>query len=132
ATCPFIDLREPTRAVELATKATALVPQTGSCWIARGVAEYRTGHFQEAIDSLQKAGDLLNGSDATEWLFTAMAHWQLGDKEEARKWYDKGVAWTKKNAPNDDELQRFQQEAAKTLEITEPKASDEKRNHPTD
>lgn len=54
ATCPFTNLREPTRAVELATRATELVPQTGSCWTALGVAEYRTGQFQKSIECFKK------------------------------------------------------------------------------
>ena len=33
----------------------------------------------------------------------AMAHCQLGDEDEARKWYDQALAWRAKN-PSDDEL----------------------------
>jgi tetratricopeptide (TPR) repeat protein len=45
----------------------------------------------------------------------ATAHWKLGDKEEARRWYDKAVDWMDKHKPNDEELVRFRDEAAKLI-----------------
>ncbi len=50
-----------------------------------------------------------------------MAHWQLGNKDEARKWYDKGVEWMVKNKPQDSELRRFRDEAAELLGVNEKK-----------
>ena len=44
-----------------------------------------------------------------------MAHWQLGHKPEARKWYDRAVQWMKKRKPNDEELRHFRTEAAELL-----------------
>ena len=61
--------------------------------------------------------------DATDWFFLAMAHWQLGDKDEARKWYDKAVEWMDKNQPKNEELLRFRAEAAELLGISEPAKS---------
>ena len=46
-----------------------------------------------------------------------MAHWQLGEKEAARKWYDQAVAWMDKNQPNNEELRRFRAEAAELLGV---------------
>ena len=54
----------------------------------------------------------------------AMAHSQLGDKEQARKWYDRAVAWMEKNDPKNEELARFRVEAEDLLKIakaTKPK-----------
>lgn len=48
-----------------------------------------------------------------------MAHWQLGDKEEAREWYQKAIRRMDKNAPRDEELRRFQAEAEDLLCIKE-------------
>ena len=56
-----------------------------------------------------------------------MAHWQLGDKKQARQWYDKAVSWMDKNKPQDDELRRFRAEAEALLGIPEkpqPKAKE--------
>jgi hypothetical protein len=59
--------------------------------------------------------DLRNGGDSFDWFFLAMAHWQLGDKDQARKWYGQALAWMEKNQPNDDELRRFRSEAEEVL-----------------
>ncbi len=45
------------------------------------------------------------------------AHWQLGEKEKAREWYDKAVQWMDNNQPANDELRRFRSEAAELLGI---------------
>ena len=59
--------------------------------------------------------ELRKGGDAYDWFFQAMAHWQKGDKDEARKWFDKAVAWTRQKAPKNVELRRFWAEAAELL-----------------
>ena len=46
-----------------------------------------------------------------------MAHWQLGDPGQARKWYDQAARWVENNASDDDELRRFRAEAAELLKI---------------
>jgi hypothetical protein len=46
-----------------------------------------------------------------------MTHWQLGHKDEARKWYDKAVAWMEKNRPQDKEFLQFRDEAVKLLQL---------------
>lgn len=63
---------------------------------------------------------LRKGSDSLDWFFLAMAHWRLGDKEQARKWNDQAVQWMEKNKPQDEELQRFRAEAAERLQLSEP------------
>ena len=60
------------------------------------------------------------GRNSFDDFFLAMAYWQLGDKEQARKWYGQAVAWMKKNRPQDEELCRFRAEAAVLLGIHEP------------
>jgi hypothetical protein len=40
-----------------------------------------------------------------------MAHWQLGEMEVAREFYDRAVAWMNEKAPQDPELSRFRAEA---------------------
>ena len=59
--------------------------------------------------------------DSEDWFFLAMAHWQLGDKQAARKWYDQAVAWMDKNQPDNVELRRFRSEAEELLKITDKK-----------
>ena len=59
------------------------------------------------------------GSDNKDWFFLAMVHWRLGDKQQARKWYDRTVQWMEKNWPTDEELRRFRSEAAELLGLPE-------------
>jgi hypothetical protein len=55
--------------------------------------------------------------ESWDTFFLAMAHWQLGDKEEARRWYYQAVAWMEKYSPMDEDLRRFRPEAAALLGI---------------
>jgi serine/threonine protein kinase/Flp pilus assembly protein TadD len=115
ATCPDPKVRNASWAVELARKAVELEPKQGSWWNTLGAARYRAGDPKAAIDALTKAMELRQGGDSSDWFFLAMAHWQLGHKEEARNWYDQAVAWMRKNKPHDEELRRFRSEAEETL-----------------
>ncbi len=63
--------------------------------------------------------ELRSGGDATDWLFLAMAHWQSGDKDEARRWYNEAIAWMEEKKPADEQLQRFRAEAAELLGLTD-------------
>jgi hypothetical protein len=73
---------------------------------------------------------LRHGGDSTDWFFLAMAHWQVGEKEEARRWYDKAVRWTKTNYPDDRQLRQFGAEAAQLLGIEDALAPMGKANSP--
>ncbi len=64
---------------------------------------------------MQTSMDAMDGGDAYRWFFVAMAHWHLDRKQEARRWYDKAVAWMDEKNPENPYLQRFRKEAAKTL-----------------
>ena len=55
------------------------------------------------------------GGDAGQWFCLALAHWQLGDKEEARRWYDRAVESMEKSPVLGDTLGRFRREAAEML-----------------
>src|SRR5439155_17525669 len=96
ATCAEATLRNPKRAVELAREAVALAPQAGYIWNTLGVAHYRAGEWNAAIAALEKSMALRKGGDSADWFFLAMAHWQLGEKDEARNWYDQAVEWMDK------------------------------------
>jgi tetratricopeptide (TPR) repeat protein len=105
------------RAVELAKQAVRLVPTDGDFWNTLGVAHYRAGNWKDAIAALEKARELSAGGDAVDWLFLAMSHWQLGQKDEARKWYMQAVSSPKTSKLLEAELPNFRAEAAALLEI---------------
>jgi hypothetical protein len=114
-------IRDPERAVALAKKAVELAPDVATYWNTLGAAHYRAGNWKDAVAALDKSMELRNGGDSFDWFFLAMAHWQLGHKEEARKWFDKAVERMEKNRPSDEELRRFRAEAAELLGVKDKK-----------
>ncbi len=126
ATCPDARLRDPKRAVELAKDAVELAPRSARSWQALGLARYRTGAWKDSIAALEKSIELRedvreDAGNSFQWFFLAMAHWQVGDKEQARKWYDRAVDWVDKNQPADAQLRRFRAEAAELLGLNKKK-----------
>jgi serine/threonine protein kinase/tetratricopeptide (TPR) repeat protein len=119
ATCPDAKVRNTSRAIELAKKAVELAPNDGNYLNTLGVAHYRGGAAKAAVAALEKSMELRKGGDGFDWFFLAMAHWQQGDKEEARKLYRRAVEWMQKNKPNDEALRRFRAEAAELLSMKE-------------
>ena len=125
ATCQDPKFRNPGEAVQLAKRAVDVQPANGNSWKTLGAAQYSAGDWKAARAALEKSMELRKGGDSFDWFFLAMAHWQLGDKEQARKWYDQGVTWMEKNAPQDEELRRFRAEAAALLDLPHsPKGGD--------
>jgi tetratricopeptide (TPR) repeat protein len=120
ATFPEASGRDPGRALELAQKAVALAPTKSSPWNTLGVAQYRTGDGRAAIASLTKSMLLRKGSSGPDWFYLAMAYWQVGEKEEARRWYAKAVSWVKANPMDQREFLELSAEAARQLGIEDP------------
>jgi len=122
-TCADPQLRHPQQAVELAKRAIELATQgqVGDYWNTLGTAHYRAGVWQCAVAALEESRKARSGGDSDDFFFLAMAHWQLGDKDKAREWYDKAVQWMEKNKPNDEELRGFREEAAKLLGVKDQK-----------
>jgi tetratricopeptide (TPR) repeat protein len=115
ATCPNLKLRDPEQAVAHALKAVELAPDYADAWTTLGVSQYRKGDWDAAIEALRKSTQLANGGNSRHFFFLAMAHWKLNEKEKARTWYDRAVAWMDKNSPQDEELKRFRDEATALL-----------------
>jgi tetratricopeptide (TPR) repeat protein len=123
ATCPVLQLRDPAQAVALARKAVEMTTRKGDLaqrWNTLGVALYRTGDWKSAIAALEKAEALQpDKSLAFNIFFLAMARWQLGQRDEARTWYDKAVAWIRRKELENPELDRFRAEAATLLGLAD-------------
>jgi len=117
ATCVDPSFRNPARAMELATRATELAAENGGYWNTLGTASYRAGDWSGSVAALRRSMTLRGGGGAHDFFFLAMAHWQLGNKDEAADWYERAVAWMEANLPDDEELRRFRAEAEETLGI---------------
>jgi serine/threonine protein kinase/tetratricopeptide (TPR) repeat protein len=108
ANCPDQELRDTSRAVNLANETVKRASENGDYWNTLGAARYRAGDYRGAVEALKKSMDFRKGGDASDRFFLAMAHWRLGDKEQARQFYDQAVQWTEeKKKTGDEELGRF-------------------------
>jgi serine/threonine protein kinase/Flp pilus assembly protein TadD len=92
-----------------------LDPKDGNWWQEIGWALYRAGHWQEALLAAEKALALSKGGDCADWFLLAMAHWQIGNHGEARRWYKQAIAWMDNHPPGSEELRRYRAEAAELL-----------------
>ena len=119
ATCPDLVYREGVLAVKHARKAVELERESPESWNTLGVACYRIGEWQQAIDMLSKAEQLQpNIYFGHNAFFLAMAHWQLGEKETARELLEQAARWlssTKPPVSDREELDRFRAEAMELL-----------------
>ncbi len=112
--CP--ELYDGQRALDLARRAVLLEPRSKDATL--GVALYRNGRYDEAMKTL--LGVLpARTEDPTKLLFLAMTSHRLGNKAEARRYYDRAVAWMKTHTPSDVENRRFRDEAAEVLRLAD-------------
>jgi eukaryotic-like serine/threonine-protein kinase len=121
ATGPLVS-RDPERALVLARKAVASAPGTATCLNTLGVAQYRAGHYAQAIATLEKSLAASKGqSDAFDLFFLAMARHKLGQIPQARADFDRAVRWRREhpNLPHSfwyEDLDRFRAEAEVLLD----------------
>jgi hypothetical protein len=83
---------DPARTVQWANRAVASNP---SVWYlhALGLAQYRAGQFEQALQSFFRANVELNAFGL------ALVHYRLGHPGEARRYLDKGVQWLERQGP---------------------------------
>jgi serine/threonine protein kinase/Flp pilus assembly protein TadD len=117
ATCPDERFRDPVQALALAKGAADQAPEVGHVWNTLGVAQYRNGAWKEAVAAIEKSMQLRQGGDAVDWLVLAMAHWRLGEKDEAKVWFERARTWMERNPSTDDEVRRFGAEAEELLGV---------------
>jgi tetratricopeptide (TPR) repeat protein len=92
---------DPTRLVQLAERAVRADPVPHNLH-ALGLAHYRAGQFDEAIEQMHRSIEGNWNANAANWLVLAMAHQRLGHADEARKWFDQAVRWI--DSPGGDAL----------------------------
>ncbi len=84
------------RAVELALEAVGFAPQRAAFWNTLGIARYRAGDWNEAIEALHRSEKLDDKGNFFSFnaFFLAIAHHAAGDSEKANQWLKKAVEWT--------------------------------------
>jgi hypothetical protein len=99
-----------------------LAPLVSESWEVLGEAEYRAGHWDAAIEALDRSAKLGFAVGPEEAFFRAIAHWQVGHKKEARQWYDRAVGGMDRQRSRNDDLRRLRAEAAALLGVPVPSA----------
>ena len=103
-------------ALDLIKEAVAKAPGDGTFRNTLGVVLYRLGDWRGAVEALEDSVRLRDGGDPFDWLFLAMARHRLGERDLARRWFEKAVASSQETPTNDEELKRFRSEAEALLE----------------
>jgi tetratricopeptide (TPR) repeat protein len=108
--------REARRAVEWAGRAVKQRPKVGAFWCTLGVAHYRAGQWRAAVQTLEKARSMLAGPNRCVGTFAlAMAQWQAGQHEQARRCYDQAARDAAALTPASRLVQDFRAEAGALL-----------------
>jgi serine/threonine protein kinase/Flp pilus assembly protein TadD len=108
---PDPSLHQPQQAMQIAKRALERKPDAGAIWNTLGLAQYRAGHYEDAIASFEKSRSYPT-TDEYDLTFLAMAHWQVGRKEIALPFLREALAkYENRSVPN-PELERFLKEAA--------------------
>ena len=106
-------------------EATRLAPQLGVSWAGLGHCQYRAGDYQGAIKSLTRSSELHhdNANDfAEDFLFLAMAEWQIGKHNDAHIALTKAIELMNKISPTEPDLSRCRAEAEELLHTGANKA----------
>ncbi len=121
----LVSRRTPTHAddiglaVRLALKTVEWEPDQAAYWNTLGVAQYRSGNFAAANQSLQTSIKLSEGGTVIDWLFLACVKHHQGDRGESQRWYEHAMEWLQQNPVGDTDeaaqLIAFRDEASELL-----------------
>jgi serine/threonine protein kinase len=107
--------RPSQEAVQFAQRATELAPQDAKNWSLLASAQDRLADWKAVEAAAKKAIELPEGGTSENEFLLAIAQWQLNNKTEARKSYDKAMAAMAKSGANDGELNGLRAEMEKLL-----------------
>ncbi len=115
-TCPDQKLRDPKRALELATKAVAVSP-SAKMFNTLALANYRNGDWTAATKSILRSMQIRDADDAFDWILLGMAQWRLGHKDRGRALFNHAVRRIRQTGTGSEEMDRFREEAAALLGV---------------
>jgi tetratricopeptide (TPR) repeat protein/tRNA A-37 threonylcarbamoyl transferase component Bud32 len=87
------DRVNPAIAVKLLKKARAFEPDNAWNLGVLGIAHYRAGQWQDAINAIGESIEMIDDGNGYYAFILAMAHWQAGDKDQAQTWYEWAAAY---------------------------------------
>jgi tetratricopeptide (TPR) repeat protein len=130
----YTDRREYDLALSDFDKAVELDSENSAAYRNRGKVYYAMKRYDAALAELKTAIEVNvekaaltrfaaslkhHGEHGYDLFFLALAYCQLGEKDEARQWYQKAVDWMEHNKPEEEGLGRFRDEAAKRMNVRE-------------
>ena len=114
--CP--DLYDPATALARARQAVEFNSERANYQDTWGVVLYREARYAEAREALLKGAELHRSLDnVVNLFFLAMTSWQLGEKNEARSYYDRALARMQATYPKNPDSIKARDEAARLLGI---------------
>jgi tetratricopeptide (TPR) repeat protein len=128
-TCPDVRMRDAAEAIRTASCAVELAPHLLTCRGTLGRAQYRNGDYRAAMVTLENCIRSREGEKSyncfflADCFFLAMAYWQLGDREQARRYFERGIQPTGREIAPYITIQQIRAEAAALLEIPEKPTS---------
>jgi tetratricopeptide (TPR) repeat protein len=86
---------DPAAVVTMAEQAVAADPRCAWYLHTLGMAHYRAGKFDRAIERLRESAAARPAwsANVVNWLGLALAYHRLGQTKEARQWWDRAVGW---------------------------------------
>jgi tetratricopeptide (TPR) repeat protein len=88
--CPDESLHDLPRVQELARRAIELSPEKSDAWFHLGVAQYRTGQWEQALVNVRQCARLRPGGDPECDYVLASILYRLGDADRARDHLERG------------------------------------------
>jgi tetratricopeptide (TPR) repeat protein len=114
--------RDPASALQLASQVVKQCSDCGVYWNTLGAAYFRAGDFKAAVAALNRAMALGDGGTPFDHIFLAMAHAQLGNRDQSRRWFTQAMVRKDQDYPGHLELARFCDEARSIIAAV-PEAS---------
>jgi tetratricopeptide (TPR) repeat protein len=114
--------RDSVMAVALSKQAVAAAPRVATYWNTLGIAQYRSGDWKQAVNSLEESLALGSRERSIDWLFLAMAHSKLGHRDKAYSYYRQAVDQAKTESTSTPEflVESFRAEAEALIITSTP------------
>ncbi|HVA50795.1 MAG TPA: hypothetical protein VNH11_30910 [Pirellulales bacterium] len=125
ATTDVPALRDAGRSLYFAEAAVRRSPDRRSI-NTLGAACYYAGRWDDARRNLLRCLEL-DAPHGFDLFLLAMTFWQLGEKEQARQWFDRGASWRPRCFEVDHDVTPFRREAERLLGIAGARSSTEQR-----
>jgi tetratricopeptide (TPR) repeat protein len=125
ATAPDSGLRDGPRAVTVAKGLVDQEPDNVDYRRALGAAYYAIRDWRAAIAALEEVGRHPDArSREFTWFCSAAAHWQLGERDEARRSHDRAVELLKRHPATTHFLRRIRSEVETVMGINRDRATE--------